>query len=249
MKFAVVGDPVSHSLSPKMHQAAYAALGLTHTYEAIQVPAGSAASMLAALKGGGYRGVNVTVPLKEEALAACSPDAFARRCGAVNTIDFETGSGINTDGPGMVEVVREVEGERVLLLGAGGSAKAVAVSLIDAGYALQIWNRTPERAEALAASVGAAWTENIPAEGYDIAINATPSSMYRVELPITFMPNKTYIDLYYTKGDTLFSGAARAAGAHVVDGRELLVAQGALAFEFWLGVDAPRQAMRLAVGL
>jgi len=233
-----------------MHHAAYAELGLPHTYEAIRCPAGSLSTTLVELRQAGYRGVNITVPLKEEALEACHADAFALRCGAVNTIDLESGVGINTDGPGFVESIRGTEGRRVLLLGAGGALPIFAVALLDAGYEVAIWNRSSTRAEALAQTVGADWTETIPSDGYEIAINATSSSLKNERLKMTFQSDRTYIDLYYLKeGDTLFVADARAADASAMDGRELLVAQGALSFEFWLGIPAPRQAMRRAVGL
>jgi shikimate dehydrogenase len=233
-----------------MHAAAYDALGLDHTYDAARVQAGTLGTRLKDLRHKGYRGVNITVPLKEEALGACNADAFALRCGAVNTIDLSTGAGINTDGPGFVEVVRGIQGRQVLLLGAGGSARALAVALIESGYGLTLWNRTPERASSLAASLGVYWSESIPMDGYDIAVNATSSSLQGEGLDMTYLSSKTYVDLYYSaEGDTRFVAAARAAGATAIDGRELLVAQGALSFEFWLGIPAPRQAMRRAVRL
>lgn len=249
MKFAVLGDPVSHSLSPKMHTAAYRALGLNHTYEAIQVAAGQVATTLDRLRHEGYAGVNVTVPLKEEALQACTPDPFAQRCGAVNTLDLRTGMGINTDGPGMVEALGALIPCDVLLLGAGGSARALVVALQDAGCRVTIWNRTASRAASLAAETGAQVTETIPEHDYDVAINTTSASMSGESLTLAYQSNKTYIDLYYSDHDTPFVEAARAVGATAMDGRELLVAQGALAFEFWLGGPAPRSAMKAAVGL
>lgn len=250
MKFAVLGDPVAHSLSPAIHAAASEALGLDYTYDAVRVQAGTLGTRLKELGHKGYRGVNITVPLKEEALGACNADAFALRCGAVNTIDLQSRVGINTDGPGFLEVVRGIEGREVLLLGAGGSARALAVALKEAGFGVTIWNRNPDRAASLAASVGASWTESIPTDGYDIAVNATSSSLQGESLDLNYQPTRTYIDLYYSMdSDTAFVADARAAGAHAMDGRELLVAQGALSFEFWLGIPAPRQAMRRAVGL
>lgn len=232
-----------------MHAAAYAALGLDHNYEAIRVPPGSLARRLRELASAGYAGVNITVPLKEEALGACDPDAFAMRCGAVNTIDLKSGAGINTDGPGMVEVLAASMPCDVLMLGAGGSARAIVVALLGAGCRVTIWNRTRSRASSLAAGTGATFAEEIPGDGYDVAINATSASLSGQTLSTHYKSSKTYIDLYYSETDTPFIAAARAAGATAMDGRELLVAQGALAFEFWLGIDAPRPAMRAAVGL
>lgn len=252
MKFAVVGDPVSHSLSPVMHQAGYDELGLGHSYEAIRVTAGSLASRLGSLAMNGYAGVNVTVPLKEEALTYCRADEFAHRCKAVNCIDLRSGDGINTDGPGFLEVLQELgcsPDSRVLLLGAGGSARALALALTDAGFDVTVWNRTASKAEALAKLVDGRFTADIPEDGYDIAVNATSTSLLSTNLDMVFKSNKLYVDLYYSMSDTPFVEAAKAAGARAIDGRSLLVAQGALAFEWWLGIPAPRQAMRRALGL
>jgi len=235
-----------------MHQAAYDSLGLEHSYEALRVPAGSLRKRLQELRHEGFRGVNMTVPLKEEALGTCNADAFALRCGAVNTIDLETGCGINTDGPGFVEIVQGLgfgSGATVLMLGAGGSARAISVALKDAGFEVTLWNRTTSRAESLARTISVDWVETIPAQGFDIAVNATTASLQGAPIEMAYLSNTTYIDLYYSTEPTPFMEAAMRAGASAFDGRELLVAQGALAFEFWLGIDAPRQAMRSAVGL
>lgn len=253
MKFAVIGDPVAHSLSPKMHAAAYRALGLNHTYEAIRVPGGWVASELDRLAGDGYAGVNVTVPLKEEAMAWCEPDGFAKRAQAVNTIDLLSRRGVNTDGPGFVSWLSNLvpSPEDVLLLGAGGSARALAFAIVEAGHRLTIWNRTPERAAGLATVCGASAIVEPEPSDYQVVVNATSASMGDgVDLPL---PNESghgiAIDLYYSDSVTAFMKAYERAGWRTFDGRELLVAQGALAFEFWLGVPAPIEAMRAAVGL
>lgn len=232
-----------------MHAAAYRELGLNHTYEAIQVQAGQLMATIARLRSEDYAGVNLTVPLKEEALRACTPDLFASRCGAVNTVDLRTGMGINTDGPGMVESLGALIPCDILLLGAGGSARALVVALQAASCRVTIWNRTTNRAATLARLTGAQFSETIPEHGYDVVVNTTSASMVGESLNLNYQSNKTYIDLYYSEDDTPFVKAARAAGANAMDGRELLVAQGALAFEFWFGVPAPRSAMRAAVGL
>lgn len=253
MKFAVIGDPVAHSLSPKMHAAAYRALGMDHSYEAIRVRAGSVASELDRLRAGGYVGVNVTVPLKEEAMAWCQPDAFAKRAQAVNTIELQSRRGINTDGPGFarwLSGLMPTPGD-ILLLGAGGSARALAFALVEAGYRVTIWNRTSERAAGLAAVCGASAVFEPEPSDYQVVVNATAASMGTGgELPCPGGSGEGIaIDLYYSPSATAFMNAYENVGWRVFDGRELLVAQGALAFEFWLGVPAPLEAMRAAVGL
>jgi len=254
MKFAVIGDPIAHSLSPTMHAAAYRALGMDHIYEAICVPSGSVAAELDRLTAEGYTGVNVTVPLKEEAIAWCAPDAFARRVHAVNTIDLRSRQGINTDGPGFVRWIASLDlspADSVLLLGAGGSARALAFAMVEAGYPVTIWNRTSERATSLAGACGARATAEPDPSDYQVVVNATSASMGSGgDLPCPSRPGTgVAIDLYYSHTRTSFLQIFGDTGWQTYDGRELLVAQGALAFEFWLGLPAPVEAMRAAVGL
>ena len=155
--FAVIGDPVAHSLSPQMHDAAYKALGVAYTYVAIRVPAGEVAAALDRLREIGYRGVNVTVPNKEEAVGWCAHVGdFVQQVQAVNTIDVRRHSGINTDANGFLATLAGVPKGTALMLGAGGSARALARALVRDGWTLRIWNRTPEKAAELARLTGAA---------------------------------------------------------------------------------------------
>ncbi len=263
-RFAVIGDPVSHSLSPKMHKAAYEALGLEHSYEAIRVPLDHLDSEVDRLRSEGFAGVNVTVPLKEAAFFWCNPDSFAARAQAINTINLSTMEGINTDGPGMLTIV-DSHPRNVLLLGAGGSSRAIALALTEAGHAVTIWNRTPGKAVALAEKCGCEADEAPIIQGFDVVINATSASM-KGELPELLKASGTpspssaqcirtsggepvAIDLYYSHETTIFMDYFARIGWRTMDGRELLVAQGALAFEYWLGIPAPVAVMRAAVGL
>lgn len=271
-RFVVIGDPIAHSLSPVMHQAAFEALNLPHTYEALRVPAENVAQELDRLRQEGYKGANVTVPLKEEAMRWSVPDDFAQRARSVNTIDLENRLGINTDGDGLVHVLASWEKEHwtlplepaVLLLGSGGSARPIALALADSGYPVAIWNRTHSKAVELAAASGGVALEAPIMEQFDVLINATSLSMEaKLPLPVTAeSPDasqnsrgeregqpRVAFDLYYTDGPTHFMGHMADLGWETRDGRELLVAQGALSFEFWLGVSAPIKAMRAAVGL
>lgn len=154
--YAVVGDPIAHSKSPSMHHAAYRALGLDLTYRAIQVPVGEVAEALDHLRDLGYRGVNVTVPHKEAALAwASETDVSAREAGAANTLNLQTGAATNTDGHGYRLSNLSLSGKprRVLLLGAGGSAATVLLATLGKSE-LAIWNRNPERAHRLVREIG-----------------------------------------------------------------------------------------------
>ncbi len=251
MKFALIGKPVSHSRSPQMHQAAYDALGLDHTFEAILVEPGTVSATFDRLAAEGYRGVNITMPHKEESLQWCEANDLSRRARAVNTVDLTTRKGINTDGPGFVEALKEntVTGP-ILLLGAGGSSRALAIAMVDAGYDLTIWNRTPERAQELAGLSGARWSGQPTVDGFAAVVNATSSSINQISLPLEGTQREGLaIDLYYSSESTTFMLDMADRGWSTLDGRSLLVAQGALAFEFWLGIPAPRSAMKKALGL
>jgi shikimate dehydrogenase len=246
--FAVIGDPVEHSRSPRMHQAAYAALDLGYRYAAIRVDSGEVGSALDHLAAIGYRGANVTVPHKQAALAcAAKPDQLSLRIGAANTLDFRDGSATNTDAPGFAHVVGATMGAvpaRALVLGAGGSSRAICVALTDMGSNVSIWNRTPANAASLADEFNLNVVDRPAVCGFDLVVNATSASLGAAPLPIDWskpMPEATAIDLVY--GDTAFLDSAIGAGMSAVDGLPLLVEQGALSFEWWFGTAAPRSAM------
>jgi len=255
--FAVIGDPVAHSLSPKMHAAAFAVLGLNLTYRALRVRTGQVAEALDHLGGLGYRGVNVTVPHKAEARAAMRDvDDFAARCDSVNTIRLPDRAGISTDGPGFLDTLRDdlAPGAPVLLLGAGGSARSIALALTIGGYNLTIWNRTHSRAADLIRGLGiSAEIVEVPAlNDFDLVVNATSASLAgespcylpKIQIPKSKIP--VAYDLVY--GETPFLAQAAAAGWRSMDGKPLLAAQGARSLEFWLpGIVAPREAMLEAI--
>lgn len=253
--FAVIGDPVAHSLSPKMHQAAYDELGLPFRYHRIRVPKGEVGLALDRLKSLGYQGVNVTVPHKEEVIDWCSAlDPFAERVCAVNTVRMSDRVGFNTDAPGFLETLRDrgVEPGTVLVLGAGGSARALVLALAEAGWRIRLHNRTRARAQALGELLGVPLEIVADADpsGCDLVLNTTSASLQGESLPITWSkakPTALAYDLAYGEGLTPFLLHAGVEGVHVVDGRPLLVAQGALSFEWWLGVPAPRRAMAEAI--
>ncbi|MBA4293603.1 shikimate dehydrogenase [bacterium] len=254
--FAVLGDPVSHSLSPKMHGAAYAELGLELRYLAIRVELSEFDQALDHLVALGYQGVNVTVPLKEVAFEWCeSLEDGAWRYGAVNTIRLGDRAGMNTDVPGFLSVLRahSVEpGSRVLVLGAGGSARALIRGLLDEGYAVRGWNRTRAKLDAVVEGLDIEVLDGIDVRDCEAVVNATSASLGGFDLPVEWSQASDgclAFDLAYGKELSPFLRGASGRGLPVTDGLPMLVEQGALAFEWWLGRPAPRTAMLRSVGL
>lgn len=250
----VIGDPVSHSLSPVMHQAALRALGLEHRYIAVHVPAGEVEEALSHLRAEGYVGVNVTVPHKAEALEwleAVSAEAQAVR--AVNTISLQDRRGTNTDIPGFLDTLADLglSGGRALVLGAGGSARAVVYGLAKTNLKVSVWNRTPARARQLVSDlrVCAEVVETPEMVDADLVVNTTSASLLgeRIEVGWEAMPKAVAYDLMYARTLTPFLEDARSHGLKTVDGRHLLVAQGAHSLGFWFGMTAPRDVMLGAI--
>jgi shikimate dehydrogenase len=260
-RLGVLGWPVAHSRSPAMHNAALAELGLTGwRYQHLPVPPERFAETTRALSGAGFRGANVTIPHKEAALAlATQASERAQAIGAANTLTFGEAGEIeadNTDAPGFIAALPEPPrpGSRALLLGAGGSARAVAWALREAGVEVLVWNRTPERAERLAAELAVHAVRR--AEPADLLVNCTsvglsdPSSTFK-HLPVAVERVDTYAtvaDLVYRPAGTELLTIASREGCAVVDGLEILVRQGALSLEAWTGLQAPVQVMRAAAG-
>ena len=259
VRLGVCGWPVAHSRSPQMHNAALRAAGLTDwRYLRLPLPQELFAETVRALPDAGFRGVNVTIPHKEAALAlADDASEPAREIGAANTLTFEGGRILaeNTDAPGFLEALpRPLAGERALVLGAGGSARAVVWALLRAGAAdVAVWNRTPARARALADDLGARAVERVT-EVPPLVVNCTSIGLLDEADPFKALPvgadslgaGSLVVDLVYRAGGTRLLEAARTRGADVVDGLEILVAQGAASFTSWTGRAASRQAMREA---
>ena len=261
----VLGDPVAHSRSPAMHNAASDALGLDRIYLALRVGAADLAAGVRGLQALGFEGANVTVPHKEAAFALCdtrSPEA--ELAGAVNTLRFADGGveGHLTDGLGLVAALGAIP-RRATVLGAGGSARAVAAALLAAGTGeLQLVARNAARAGALTAELRErfpaatiACGETAPPRGGGALIHCTPVGGIAAleELPIAADAVRVMdvvADFAYRKdgSPTPLIVAASAAGIPVVDGLELLVRQGALAFALWTGIEPPLDVMRRAVG-
>ncbi|MBC7105034.1 MAG: shikimate dehydrogenase [Firmicutes bacterium] len=273
----IIGDPVEHSLSPVMHNAAFHARGINYVYVAFRVPAPLLGAAVAAIRNLNLVGVNVTIPHKETVAAHLDEvSEEARLMGAVNTV-VRRGDrliGHNTDGEGFLRALRaagfDPAHRSVLLLGAGGAARAVAVALARAGAAsISVANRTPARAERLARwlaeGLGAAaravpWPgENgAPAgrqalAGADLVVHATPLGTFPdaqagPDLAYECLrPGQVAFDLVYNPAETAFLARARAAGARTVSGLEMLVHQGSLAFELWTDQSPPLDTMRAAL--
>jgi shikimate dehydrogenase len=251
--------PLRDSLSPRMQNAAFEAAGLDWAYVALGVEPGRLEEAVAGLVALGFGGGNVTIPHKTGVLAYCDElDSVAERAGSVNTLVIREGRvlGSSTDGFAVTDAV-EAKGARVLVLGAGGAAQAVATGLVDEGCAsLRVAARSPERAHALAARLrGLAPDRAVEADDAwppvagdsDFVVNATP---VRDQLLVELAGVRQVVDLAYRPdGDeTALIAAARAAGCErVVDGLEVLVGQGAASFERWTGMPAPVDVMRAAV--
>ncbi|WCB94555.1 Shikimate dehydrogenase (NADP(+)) [Baekduia alba] len=259
-RLGVLGWPVGHSRSPAMHNAALRELGLGDWhYQRLPVPPEVLAETVAGLPAAGFVGANVTIPHKEAALAlADDATEAARAIGAANTLTFdgERVHAANTDAPGFLAALRgagapDPAGSTALVLGAGGSARAVAYALREAGAArVAVWNRSGDRARTLAADLGVDAADRPMAA--DLLVNCTSVGLSDgefKELPVDADALGTYAtvaDLVYRAGGTGLVAEAQRRGCTVVDGLEVLVRQGALSFQAWTGLEAPIDVMRAA---
>lgn len=257
IRLGVCGWPVAHSRSPQMHNAALRRLGLGDWhYQHLPVPPHLFAETVMALPALSFRGVNITIPHKEEAYALADvATETAKAIGAANTLTFESGTihADNTDASGFLGSLNTaLYGKTALVLGAGGSARAILYALRQGGVAeLRVWNRSLERAQALADEFQA----TVSTEPSDIIVNCTSIGLHDPESTFTALPiraadlgpGRTVVDMVYRHGGTLLLHTARARGAEVVDGLEILVAQGAASLERWTGRTAPDETMRAAV--
>jgi shikimate dehydrogenase len=275
-RFAVVGCPVGHSKSPAMHAAAYRALGLPHAYEAVAAAPGELAGVVAALREGRYDGLNVTVPHKQSVLALVDAvDPGARTARAANTLvrgDDGKLTAYNTDAPALAAELRALAGPemawaeaRALVLGSGGAARAAICAFAQIGVAgiavrARAFDDGARREEFLASAPAPVtlepWTARRDEEVLAL-VQATSAGMdgaapgtevARVVGWESLTDRAVAIDVVYAR-DTPWLRAARARGLRADDGLGMLARQGALAFELWLGVPAPLDAMRRALTL
>lgn len=269
--FGVFGDPIEHSLSPAMHNAAFSALGMDYIYHAFRVKPEKLEKAILGAEAMGFGGLNLTVPLKEAALKldCVKPDPLAVEIGAVNTIVFGDGEilGYNTDGLGarqaLLETAVEIKGSKVLITGAGGAARAIAFQLAADGAEILIANRTEARAVELAEDISAAKLPgkvkgtgllelgNLIREA-DILINTTTLGMHpHVDVSIAeagdLHPDLTVFDIVYNPLETKLLRDAKASGAKTVSGVLMLVYQGAEAFRLWTGTEPPVELMKKTV--
>ena len=267
----VIGSPIAHSLSPLLHNAAFTALGLGALWhsQAFEVAPGQAASALAAMRRADVSGLSVTMPHKADVAALVDQcTEVARRLGAVNCVVNHEGVllGTNTDGEGFLASLARgaafsPAGQRCLVIGAGGAARAVVLALADAGAEqVAVLNRTPERAATAAALAGpVGWP--VPSgdearlqaiRSADLVVNATPFGMEGASpvgtapwlvAPDLLHPGQVAADLVYAPRPTPWLIGAAAAGARSVDGLGMLVHQAAAQLVLWTGEDAPVEAM------
>jgi shikimate dehydrogenase len=261
----VIGDPIAHSLSPLLHNAAFDALGLDWVSLAFAVPAGRADAALTGMRALGLAGLSVTMPHKEQAFGCVDePTAVARRLGAVNCVTRRDADGAlvgdSTDGPGFLAALERAagfdpRGRRCLVVGAGGAARAVVLALAEAGAAeVVVVNRTPARAEVAAALAGAVGRVGSGADvaHAELVVQATPVGMAALRAagaealafdPDGLHPGQVVTDLVYLPAETPVLAAARARGATVVGGLGMLVHQAAMALGRWTGRTVPVEAM------
>jgi shikimate dehydrogenase len=257
--YGIIGNPVAHSLSPIMHNSGFAALGMNKVYVAFE--ATDAAKALAGCRALNVSGLSVTIPHKEAVLAHIdSIDPVAEKIGAVNTLVFKedrTIHGLNTDWTGANRALADeldLEGKTVLLLGAGGSARAIGFGLQEAGARLILASRTAKRLQNLARALQCDWVhlEEIESVQADALVNATAVGMKHLETA-TLVPAESLgsfpvvMDIVYSPLETRLLREAKNAGCRVINGLSMLLYQGMGQFEAWTGRDAPAEPMRSAL--
>ena len=267
--YGLVGNPVGHSVSPPMHEAAYEACGLDASYVAFEPTVDEIEQAIEGADALGIAGLNVTIPFKQDVLGVVDADPLAARIGAVNTIDFHDDGpprGYNTDAIGVTRSFSHhdvaLDDKQAVVVGAGGAGRAAAFALADSGCDVHIANRTVERADALATAVDTADTESprISAGGLEgladrvadaeALVNATSVGMESDDTPVPgdlLHSDLAVLDAVYAPLETRLLREAAAAGATTIDGAWMLLFQGVEAFERWTGVGAPVDVMNRAL--
>jgi shikimate dehydrogenase len=260
---AVIGDPIRHSRSPAIHNAAFSAAGLDWVFVAFEVPVGSGRDAVKAVHSLGLGGMSVTMPHKQDAAWTCdelTPEATT--LGAVNAVvPIAHGRirGASTDGEGFLRSVRDQGVDpgaaSALVLGAGGAARAIVLALGQAGAQVTVAARRKDAAESAAGLVMGADAMLLSAcdpGAFDLVVNATPLGMQGEQPPIDanrLNPRQFVVDTVYHPMETPLLAAARARGVPCTNGLGMLVHQAALAFEMWTGVEAPLDAMHAAAAV
>jgi shikimate dehydrogenase len=268
--YGVIGDPVAHSLSPAIHNAAFQHLKLDCVFLAFRVKSTEVENALRGMRGLGILGLNVTMPHKHSVVASLDEvDATAKFLGSVNTICNRDGRliGYNSDGVGALNALREnrvaLKGKKILLLGGGGAAKAIAYALVPKVGEVVMLNRTVENVKPFVEAVNQKLGKKIVCgvlsaksvkkniAGADLVVNATSVGMFPNVTETLVPPNLlrrglAVMDIVYHPVETQLAKDAKAAGSRVVSGIEMLIYQGAASFEVWTGFQAPVEVMRKA---
>jgi shikimate dehydrogenase len=262
-KLAVIGDPIDHSLGPSMWNGAFKALGLERdfVYESLRVKSEDLGSFVKKIREGAYLGANVTIPHKIDIVRYLDGlTEKAKSIGAVNTIYIDGGlKGENTDGEGALRALEEkidIEGKKILILGAGGSARAVAFTLAPRVKEITILNRTRAKAEEIAKEIRKTKTRagGLPVEvddtdDADVVINCTPIGMKGAQEGKSLVkrdllrPDQLVMDVVYNPLETALLKEAKAIGAVTISGYEMLVYQAVENFRRWTGREAPVDLM------
>ncbi|MFL2986250.1 MAG: shikimate dehydrogenase [Candidatus Poriferisodalaceae bacterium] len=260
---AVIGDPVSHSLSPSLHNAAFAALGLDWMYVACHVPEGQGAKAVQDMRTLGFKGLSVTMPHKAAVASAVDNlSATAAKLGVVNCVRVEDDRliGENTDGIGLLNSIRtqmalDVEGLRVVIVGAGGAARSVALTMVENGATVGIYNRTHSSAAQVVEIVGgtSSVVQQNAIRDAELIINATPLGMAPND-PMPFdadllRDDQSIVDLIYEPAKTTLLKEADSRGLRTLNGLGMLLHQAGEQFRLWTGQQPPIEAMAESVGL
>jgi len=267
----VIGDPIEHTLSPAIQNAAFNNLKLAFVFLPFKVRSAELENAMRGMRGLGIHGLNVTMPHKKAVTGFLDEiDQTAKFLGAVNTILNDDGRlcGFNTDGVGALKALKEngvtLSGQKVLLLGAGGAAKAIAFSLAKEVGELVILNRATEKAKELAKALKRTSNEKVTSDMLSpkamqkhlqdagLLINATSVGMHpnageSLIAARWLKPELVVMDIVYNPLETSLMKDAKAKGAQVINGIEMLIHQGAASFEIWTGRSAPIEVMRKAV--
>jgi shikimate dehydrogenase len=257
----IIGDPVGHSRSPAMHNAAFAALGLDWVYVAFPVPRGEGAAAVRSVATLGLAGLNVTMPHKADAAAACDNlSSEAAALDAVNTVVNADGrlAGHSTDGDGFLRALDDegiaVAGQRAVVVGAGGAARAITHALGRVGAHVTVAARRPDAARSAASlapgSVAVALDE-LPVDRFDLVVNATPIGMDGEPPPFDTarLHDGQFVFETVYPAETPLLREARARGLRAAGGLGMLVHQGALSFSLWAGFEPPLDVMRAAASV
>ena len=264
----IIGDPIGHSVSPIMHNAAFKELGLDYIYVPFRVTREDLPCAVKGLRALNIRGVNITIPHKVSIIPILDEvEEFARKIGSVNVVVNNNGrlTGYNTDAPGFLRALQshgiEPKEKRVVVLGAGGAARSICFALANGGASLTVLNRTKDTLDRFAVGISEITGHPIQAleltrenlteamNNCDILVNATSVGMYPdIEATLVdrtmIKSHQTVVDIVYNPLKTRLLTEAEKAGARTIGGLDMLVWQGALTFEIWTGKQAPVDIMR-----